>query len=115
MPGCLLPALDLLVCWSAIYFHIRLFGLPSILVAAHRRSSGLPLLLHLPQPFLPCPCPVPAGLTKSYQLPTLDSEILQATVDKQQFAVRLTAETAAVSRLLARCALAWVSVHGTSS
>lgn len=43
-----------------------------------------------------------AGLTKSYKLPTMDSEILQATVDKQQFAVRLTAETAAISRLLAR-------------
>ncbi|PRW61626.1 Cell cycle checkpoint control RAD9A [Chlorella sorokiniana] len=41
------------------------------------------------------------GLTKSYKLPTMDSEILQATVDKQQFAVRITAETAAFSRLLA--------------
>ncbi|KAI7844934.1 hypothetical protein COHA_001581 [Chlorella ohadii] len=41
------------------------------------------------------------GLTKSYKLPTMDSEILQATVDKQQFAVRLAAETAAFSRLLA--------------
>lgn len=28
---------------------------------------------------------------------------LQATVDKQQFAVRITAETGALSRLLARC------------
>lgn len=37
---------------------------------------------------------------KSFKLPTMDSEILQATVDKQQFAVRLTAETAAISRLL---------------
>ncbi len=45
-----------------------------------------------------------AGLTKSYKLPTMDSEILQATVDKQQFAVRLAAETAAFSRLLARWA-----------
>ncbi|KAI3432588.1 hypothetical protein D9Q98_004136 [Chlorella vulgaris] len=40
------------------------------------------------------------GLVKSFKLPTMDSEILQATVDKQQFAVRLTAETAAISRLL---------------
>ena len=38
---------------------------------------------------------------KSYVLPTLDSEILQATVDKDQFAVRLEAETAALGRLLA--------------
>ena len=30
----------------------------------------------------------------------MDSEILQATVDKQQFAVRLTAETPAIARLL---------------
>ncbi|EFN51476.1 hypothetical protein CHLNCDRAFT_140230 [Chlorella variabilis] len=40
------------------------------------------------------------GLVKSYRLPTMDSEILQATVDKQQFAVRLTAETPAIARLL---------------
>lgn len=50
-----------------------------------------------------------AGLTKSYKLPTMDSEILQATVDKQQFAVRITAETAAFSRLLARWVLAGAS------
>jgi hypothetical protein len=42
-----------------------------------------------------------AGLVKSYKLPTLDSEILQANVDKQQFAVRLTAGTPAIARLLA--------------
>ncbi|KAL4452547.1 hypothetical protein ABPG75_008209 [Micractinium tetrahymenae] len=40
------------------------------------------------------------GLVKSYKLPTMDSEILQATVDKQQFAVRLSAEAPAISRLL---------------
>ena len=44
---------------------------------------------------LPC-----AGLVKSYTLTTMDAEILQATVDKQQFAVRITAETSAISRLL---------------
>ena len=32
----------------------------------------------------------------------MDSEILQATVDKQQFAVRVTADTSAWSRLLGR-------------
>jgi hypothetical protein len=44
--------------------------------------------------------PAAAGLVKTYKLPTLASEILQASVDKQQFAVRLTAEAAAMSRLL---------------